>query len=105
MHQVLVVGAGKIGSLIAFLLTHSNNYFVYLADIHEHNPLPRKLGEIPNCQYVQLDAQDTHAITAFIKKNKINAIISSLPYYCNVTLAKLALANHLHYFDLTEDVK
>ncbi len=31
-------------------------------------------------------------------------MISGLPYYCNVAVAKVAQAENLHYFDLTEDV-
>lgn len=105
MHNVLVIGAGKIGSLITFLLTHSNKYFVHLADIQEDNPQIRRLGELKNIKYTQLDAKDTQAISAFIKANKIEAIISSLPFYCNIPIAKVAAENNIHYFDLTEDVK
>lgn len=105
MHQVLVIGAGKIGSLIAFLLAQSNDYFVYLADIHDENPAVRRLGEIPNFKYVRLDANDSESISTFIKHNKIEAAISSLPFFCNVSIAKVAAANNIHYFDLTEDVE
>ena len=105
MHTILVIGAGKIGSLITFLLAHSNDYQVYLADIQPDNPYVRKLGNLPHFSYVQLDAKDTNAITEFVKKNKIEAVVSSLPYYCNIPIAKMAAANHLHYFDLTEDVQ
>lgn len=105
MHHVLVIGAGKIGSLITFLLAHSNNYTVHLADIHEQNPYAKKLADLPNFSYSKLDATDTHAISAFVKKHKIQAIISSLPYYCNVPIATVAAENNLHYFDLTEDVE
>lgn len=105
MHHVLVIGAGKIGSLITYLLTHSNQYFVHLADIQEDNPLIRRLGTLPNFQYSQLDAKDMNAVSDFVKQHKIEAIISSLPYYCNIPIAKVAAANHVHYFDLTEDVE
>lgn len=105
MHHVLVIGAGKIGSLITFLLTHSNNYFVHLADIHEENPQARKLDSAPNFQYVRLDAKDSPAISDYVKKNNITAVISSLPFYCNVPIAKVAAENNLSYFDLTEDVE
>lgn len=105
MHHILVIGAGKIGSLIAFLLANSNDYTVYLADIHPTNPFEHRLSDIPTVQYVQLDAKDTNAISAFIKKHKIEAAISSLPFYCNVPIAKVAAENHIHYFDLTEDVQ
>jgi len=105
MYNALVIGAGKIGSLISFLLAQSNAYSVYLADIQENNLHIRKLNALPNFNYVQLDANDERAIANFLKKNKIEAIISSLPFYCNIPIAKIAAAHHLHYFDLTEDVE
>lgn len=105
MHHVLVIGAGKIGSLIAFLLTHSNDYSVYLADIQEDNPYAGRLGDLPNFKYVRLDAKDKKEIENFLNKNKVEAIISSLPFYCNVTIAQAAADRGLHYFDLTEDVE
>jgi saccharopine dehydrogenase-like NADP-dependent oxidoreductase len=105
MHQVLVIGAGKIGSLISFLLANSTEYHVYLADIHDNNPHQRRLGSLTNVNYVQLDANDINHISQFLTKNQnIHAIVSSLPYYCNIPIARLAAAHHLHYFDLTEDV-
>lgn len=105
MQRVLVIGAGKIGSLIAYLLAQSNRYHVSLADIHDHNPHARMLDGLSNLSYVKLDASDSNGISDYIKKNKIEAIVSSLPYYCNVPIAKLAAQHQLHYFDLTEDVE
>lgn len=105
MHKVLVIGAGKIGSLITFLLSQSKHYAVYLADIEKDNPHIQRLNDLPNFSYTQLDAKDTKAISAFVKKNNIEAIISSLPYYCNIPIAKVAAENNIHYFDLTEDVE
>lgn len=104
MHNVLVIGAGKIGSLVAFLLAHSNDYFVHLADIHK-NPQLHRLEKLENLKYSQLDANDTNAISEFLKANNIDAVISSLPFYCNVTIAKAASERKIHYFDLTEDVE
>lgn len=105
MHHVLVIGAGKIGSLITFLLSHSNEYRVYLADIQASNPVIEKLQPLPNFKYVQLDANDKNSISEFVKTENIKAIISSLPFYCNIPIAEVAAANHIHYFDLTEDVQ
>ncbi len=105
MHHVLVIGAGKIGSLITFLLTKSSNYFVYLADIQPENPLASQFKALPNFQYVQLDAKDTHATSDFFKKSNVEAVISSLPYYCNIPIAQAAAKHNIHYFDLTEDVE
>lgn len=103
MHNVLVIGAGKIGSLVAFLLAHSNDYFVHLADIHK-NPQLHRLEKLENIKYSQLDANDTKAISEFLKANNIESVISSLPYYCNILIAKAAAETKVHYFDLTEDV-
>lgn len=105
MHQVLVIGAGKIGSLISFLLSRSNAYFVHLADIQENNAYVNRLGELSNFKYSQLDANNIEQIAEFVKKHKIEAVISSLPYYCNIPIAKMAAENNIHYFDLTEDVE
>lgn len=105
MHNVLVIGAGKIGSLIAYLLAHSNKYTVTLADIHDINPHEKTLNSLPNFAYTKLDANDTGAISNFVKKHHIQALVSSLPYYCNMPIANVAAEHNLHYFDLTEDVK
>ena len=37
--------------------------------------------------------------------NPVDAVISSLPYYCNVGVAEAARKAGTHYFDLTEDVE
>lgn len=105
MHHVLVIGAGKIGSLITFLLANSNDYLVYLADVHDTNPHEKRLGAFKNVSYLKLDANDGAAVTSAVKNNKIEAIISSLPFYCNVPIAKAAAECGANYFDLTEDVK
>lgn len=104
MHHILVMGAGKIGSLIAFLLAHSNDYFVYLADVQENASIIRRLRDLPNFKYIQLNAEDTASLSTFIKKNHIEALVSSLPYYLNSYIAKAAALEKIHYFDLTEDV-
>lgn len=105
MHNVLVVGAGKIGSLITYLLAQSKDYTVHLADILDSNPHEDKLGKLNNVHYSKLDANDSKAVAEFTKKNGISAVLSSLPFYCNVPIAKVAAENNLHYFDLTEDVE
>lgn len=105
MHRILVIGAGKIGSLISFLLSTSNDYTVFLGDVEKNNPYVSRLGQLPNFQYLMLDANDPKAVSEFIDNNNIEAIISSLPYYCNIPIAKVAAEQKIHYFDLTEDVE
>lgn len=105
MHHVLVIGAGKIGSLIAFLMTQSNRYHVYLADIVDTPAHLYDMDQCSNFQYVTLDAKDADAISTFIQKHPVDAIVSSLPFYCNIHIAKIAAKHDLSYFDLTEDVE
>lgn len=106
MQKILIVGAGKIGTLIAVLLAKSNDYEVYLADITIDSDHLTKLRERnPNIRFVQLDAQNTTQISDYLKQNPMNAIVSSLPYYCNIAIAKIAKDFNLNYFDLTEDTE
>lgn len=105
MHRVLIIGAGKIGSLIAFLLANSNDYMVFIADVQEDNPHVRRLGELPNFTYLRIDALDESALLEAIRKHQIQAVVSSLPYYHNAAVAKVAAIAQVHYFDLTEDVQ
>ena len=51
-----------------------------------------------------LDASDEAALTAHVEDHKPEAVVSGLPYFCNVTVARIAREHGLHYFDLTEDV-
>ena len=37
--------------------------------------------------------------------HRLDAVLSSLPYFCNPVVAGLAREHRLHYFDLTEDVE
>lgn len=105
MRRVLVVGAGQIGSLIAFLLATSNDYQVYLADLAHDNENIKRLPPRKNLEIVRLDISDDSSINAFLKKNPVDALVSSLPYYANIPAALAAKRFNLHYFDLTEDIQ
>ncbi len=106
MHQVLVLGAGKIGALIAGLLSESGSWEVQLAD---QDPAAAR-GVVaahsgPNLRGLTLDATDPGALEAQLSTSPVDAVISSLPYYCNPTVAAAARRANIHYFDLTEDVE
>jgi len=105
MQQVLIVGAGKIGSLIAFLLANTSDYHIYLADSEPHNENIKRLPKLIHCEIISLDISNEAALDAFLKKNSMDAIVSSLPYYVNLPVAKAAKKFNVHYFDLTEDVQ
>ena len=103
-HNVLVLGAGKIGTLITSLLAKSNAYTVHVSDINI-DEIKSQIANRENLSTSHLDAQDAQALNTFIEKQKFDAIISSLPYYCNFTVADVAAHCGVHYFDLTEDVE
>lgn len=104
MHRILVIGAGKIGSLISLLLADSKDYRVYLADISTNNPHLERLQESENIHFHQLDAADKQAVQRFMETNRIEAVVSSLPFYANIPIAEIAGSMGICYFDLTEDV-
>ena len=43
-------------------------------------------------------------VAQYVTAHRFEAVISSLPYFCNPTVAEIARAHRMHYFDLTEDV-
>jgi saccharopine dehydrogenase-like NADP-dependent oxidoreductase len=106
MHTILVLGAGKIGSLISGLLAGSGDYRVQLADL-----APGQAGRVAQAQrsgrteHFSLDAQDAAALAAHLTAHPADAVVSSLPYYCNPGVAAAARQAGAHYFDLTEDIE
>ena len=106
MRHVLILGGGKIGSLIATLLVESGEYDVHLGDVEAETlkQLKSDLGK-PQFHVHPIDVREMNGMKALLSKSRVEGIISSLPYYCNQTVAEMALAHDLHYFDLTEDVE
>ena len=108
MHRVLVLGAGKIGSLLSGLLASSGDYEISLADANgkaaESVAASHKQAGIA-IQAFQVDAANKAALEAHLKAHPADAVISSLPYFCNPPVAEVARKLDMHYFDLTEDVE
>jgi saccharopine dehydrogenase-like NADP-dependent oxidoreductase len=105
MHKVLILGAGKIGSLICGLLADSGDYEVHVADVN--GELARAVvaaHQLDNLQAHGFDARDAGVLAAHLRAHPVDAVISSLPFYCNVAVAEAARNAGIHYFDLTEDV-
>jgi saccharopine dehydrogenase-like NADP-dependent oxidoreductase len=105
VHKVLVLGAGKIGSLICGLLAESGDYEVHLADVDPK--VARGVVAAHDLDHLHahgLDARNGAALAAHLARHPADAVVSSLPYYCNVGVAEAARAAGCHYFDLTEDV-
>lgn len=99
-NNILVIGAGKIGETIAFLLHKSGKYNVQLAD---NNINLLKEANIDGIETVELDVKNLSFLEQLLNKN--DYVISALPFFLNINIAKLAAKTKTHYFDLTEDVK
>ncbi|HSN16610.1 MAG TPA: saccharopine dehydrogenase C-terminal domain-containing protein, partial [Gammaproteobacteria bacterium] len=108
MHRVLVLGAGKIGSLLSGLLASSGDYEISLADANgkaaESVAASHKQAGIA-IKAFQVDASNKAALETHLKSHPADAVISSLPYFCNPPVAEVARKLDMHYFDLTEDVE
>lgn len=104
--NVLVLGAGKIGSLITCLLAESGDYSVHLGvkNIDSAAKLVERCG-LQGVAIAKLDASDEKALDQYMAANTFDAVVSCLPYYCNPLVADLAAKYHFNYFDLTEDVE
>jgi saccharopine dehydrogenase-like NADP-dependent oxidoreductase len=105
MQEILVLGAGKIGALISGLLAETGDYRVQLADSAPGAAAKVAAAHgLENLQAFELDAGDEAVLTRHVQKHKPTAVVSGLPYFCNVAVARVARNEGLHYFDLTEDV-
>ncbi len=106
MHRVLVLGAGKIGALISGLLAESGSYGVQLADVDgaAADAVVRAHGGA-GLSACALDATQPAALAQHLAAHPVDAVISSLPFYCNTGVAEAARRAQIHYFDLTEDVE
>src|SRR6202035_2739693 len=94
------------GALISGLLAESASYTVQLGDVDgaaADSVVPAHGS--PNLVGFALDATNPVALAKHLVDNPVDAIISSLPYYCNVGVAEAARKAGTHYFDLTEDVE
>ena len=106
MRKILVLGGGKIGSLISVLLSGTGEYDVFLGDVDKETTT-RLAHEIKNPHFhpYVLDVMAEGSLDDFLRTNNVDGIVSSLPYFCNPTVGRVARAHSLHYFDLTEDVE
>jgi len=93
MKKILVIGMGKVGSLVGVLL--SKRFEVTGLDKRKPaDELPFKVvqGDVSNVEFLE------RTLPGF------DAVASAMPYNLNLNIAKVAHKNGIHYFDLTEDV-
>jgi saccharopine dehydrogenase-like NADP-dependent oxidoreductase len=106
MHRVLILGAGTIGALISGLLAESGSYKVQLGDVDAvAAEAVVRAHSSPHLSSHSLDASNAAQLEQHLAQHPVDAVISSLPFYCNVAVAEAARKAGAHYFDLTEDVE
>lgn len=93
IRSVLVLGLGKVGSLVATLL-HETGFDVTGADCNDVFGF--------QCFTKKLDLSTPDELVDSLKE--FDAVVSCLPYHFNVGVASAAHGLGIHYFDLTEDV-
>jgi saccharopine dehydrogenase-like NADP-dependent oxidoreductase len=100
MKQILLAGAGKIGGMIASLLTSSGDYRVTVVDrsAEQLDSLPRNALLATR----QLDLTNPVALAEALRGQF--AVLSAAPYSITSHIARAAREAGVHYLDLTEDV-
>jgi saccharopine dehydrogenase-like NADP-dependent oxidoreductase len=95
MQNILVIGMGKVGSLVGVLLSKQFN----ITGLDKQKP--HYDYQLP-FETIVGDVSDL----SFLASTLINyeAVVSALPFYLNLPIAKICCENGIHYFDLTEDV-
>ncbi len=99
MRKVLLLGAGKIGRMIAQMLTSSGDYQVLVGDADPHS-LERIRAKRRGHRAARRfrPARNRHRVA------RSGAVISALSYRHNPTVAEAAQEAGVSYFDLTEDI-
>lgn len=100
MTNILLLGAGKIGEMIASLLAGTGDYHVTVADRDLNNL--KTLEGISGVSTMELDISDSDALVAAMSGKF--AVLSACPFQLNPIIARAAKAAQINYLDLTEDV-
>jgi saccharopine dehydrogenase-like NADP-dependent oxidoreductase len=99
MRDVLVIGAGKIGTVVADMLAESGSYRVTLADRDAEAFEKRAARTVtPLILDITLDSALDAALAGRF------AVLSAAPFHLTGRIAAAAARAGVHYLDLTEDV-
>ena len=101
MQKVIILGSGNIGFTAAMLLQNSKKYDVTIVARTKKSLLFIK--KVTHVKTIQIDLSKKESYKDILKG--YDSVISALPFYLNVLVAKKALKFGLNYFDFTEDVK
>ena len=100
MRSILVLGAGRIGSVIGRLLAGCGDYGVQVADCDE-----AALGRLPRIDALAplvLDSGDGAALADALDGKF--AVLNALPWSATARVGRAARDAGVHYLDLTEDL-
>lgn len=100
MKDIVVIGAGKIGGVIALMLADSGDYRVTVAD-RAREQLER-IDKHPAISTATIDIADDAALENLLSGKF--AVLSAAPFHLTGAIARAAAAAGTHYLDLTEDV-
>jgi saccharopine dehydrogenase-like NADP-dependent oxidoreductase len=93
VQRIAVLGLGNVGALIAEML-RERGYDVQGVDADGSKAV--------GAPVTVLDVSDASALARLLKE--VDAVVSCLPYHLVGSVATLAHAAGVHYFDLTEDI-
>jgi saccharopine dehydrogenase-like NADP-dependent oxidoreductase len=89
VERVAVLGVGNVGAVVADLL-REDGFQVVMADAE------------PGAEGVErVDARDREQLEALL--DRVDAVVSCLPYSLTAAVARCAAGRGVHYLDLTED--
>ncbi|MBK8977519.1 MAG: saccharopine dehydrogenase NADP-binding domain-containing protein [Planctomycetes bacterium] len=101
MNTIVVLGAGKIGRMVAHLLVHSGDYLVRIGD-SDRGSIDRITTTLGRAEARVVDFGSDADLDGVLEG--ATAVVSCAPFHCNPRIAERARAAKVHYFDLTEDV-
>lgn len=95
MEKILVIGMGKVGTLVGILLSQKFK----ITGLDKQKPAYNMALPF---EVLHGDVSDSTVLQNNLKN--YDAVVSCMPYYLNKNIAKTAYNLGIHYFDLTEDV-
>lgn len=106
MLNILVIGGGKIGSVVGALLAHAQGGLRYRVTVADRSAAQleevRREAPTSTLDTLVLDVNDPVQLRSALEGRF--AVLSAAPYHLTVKVAEAAREAGVHYLDLTEDV-
>jgi saccharopine dehydrogenase-like NADP-dependent oxidoreductase len=100
MQRIAIVGAGKIGQMIADMLGSSGDYQIAIIDKSQQQLDKVQVGV--DVERIAIDVGDVQAVAKALQGRF--AVLSAAPFHVTGKIAEAAALAGVHYLDLTEDV-